>query len=90
MAVNGRTTIEGFTLPLGQLYVAEREVERARLKATRASGDRPWWGAALSAIGAAAGFGLALVAMGAIVMWVRLVAVDVPAEQGLASSRSSP
>jgi hypothetical protein len=67
----------------GHEYLFERELERARVAPGRQTPDKPWWGVAVTVAGAGAGFGLALVAMGAIVMWVRLVAAGVPAEQGV-------
>lgn len=67
----------------GRRYVAELEVEHAKEKAARV--ERPWWTPVAALIGGAAGFGVVLVGMGAIVMWVRLMAAGVSVEQGLAA-----
>ncbi len=72
------------TLTPGHSYVAELELKHAREKARRVE-RRPWWTPVAALIGGAAGFGVVLVAMGAIVMWVRLMAAGIPVEQGLAA-----
>jgi hypothetical protein len=50
--------------------------------AATATHERPWQ-VAVAIVGAAAGFGVFLIGMGAAVMWVRLDSAGLPAEQGV-------
>src|ERR1700704_1886716 len=61
------------------LHSAAMVNDRAVVPATR---ERPWQ-VAVAIVGAAAGFGVFLIGMGAAVMWVRLDSAGLPAERGV-------
>jgi len=70
----------------GLSYVAQLALDDARRKAVSPNPSRSFTETILPIIGGVAGAGVILLIMGAIVVWVRLVAAGLPAEQGLAAT----
>jgi hypothetical protein len=73
----GRDLLQGY--PRDASYSAAIVNDQATVAAAR---ERPWQ-VVVALVGAAAGFGVFLIGMGAAVMWVRLDSAGLPAEQGV-------